>query len=587
MKKYIFVALTTLLVGIFLGYLIFGGNQSASAEEDHAGHDHSMDDSTDSGEETWTCSMHPQIRQSEPGSCPICGMDLIKLEASTSNDPTILEMTEAAVALANIQTTTIGSTNANNEDATINLAGRVKSDERLVASQVAHVPGRIERLYVSFTGENVVTGQKLADIYSPDLITAQRELIEALSLEDVNPALVEAARNKLRYWKIEDEFIAKVEREKTIQEIFTLRADATGIVTERKVAVGDYLQRGEPLFNLVNLRKVWVLFDVYEDDLANIELGDRIQFTTPAISGRNFSARITFIDPVIDPTTRTASVRTEVNNPNGRLKPEMLVYGDLQNSNNSSSEALQVPKSAVLWTGTRSVVYVKLTEAEVPSFQYREVELGEPVGSSYTIINGLEVGDEVVTYGNFTIDAAAQLNNQSSMMNRDVSIHGRGVEEATATVIPDYQEDTPEAFREQLGKVVEAYLPLKDRMVATEAVEAALVTPIAEALAVVDMSLVKGEAHIYWMQQLEAIQAHANTLPEQDDVEAQREQFGYLSQALINALTAFGVDGTYYVQHCPMAFDNTGANWLSNEEQILNPYFGDRMLKCGMVTDEL
>jgi Cu(I)/Ag(I) efflux system membrane fusion protein len=151
--------------------------------------------------------------------------------------------------------------------------------------------------------------------------------------------------------------------------------------------------------------------------------------------------------------------------------------------------------------------------------------------------------------------------------------------------VPDYREETPNTFREQLGKLVEAYLPLKERMVATELADETLLTPLRETLAKVDMMQVKGDAHVYWMKQMEAMEAHANTLLKKDDVETQREQFGFLSQAMINALTAFGVDGTYYVQYCPMAFDNAGANWLSNEEQIRNPYFGDMMLKCGTVVE--
>lgn len=154
-------------------------------------------------------------------------------------------------------------------------------------------------------------------------------------------------------------------------------------------------------------------------------------------------------------------------------------------------------------------------------------------------------------------------------------------------VIPDYREDTPEAFREQLGAVVEAYLPLKNRMVATETADKELLIPLLAALSGVEMALVRGEAHRYWMQQLAAMEAHAETLSGKEGIKAQREQFGFFSQALINALTAFGVDGTYFVQYCPMAFDNTGANWLSSEEQIRNPYFGDVMLKCGSVTKEL
>ncbi|MEO0733551.1 MAG: DUF3347 domain-containing protein, partial [Bacteroidota bacterium] len=251
------------------------------------------------------------------------------------------------------------------------------------------------------------------------------------------------------------------------------------------------------------------------------------------------------------------------------------------------ADELVVPRSAVLWTGERSVVYVAITDTEVPTYEFREVTLGERVGDGYRVTAGLEAGDEVVVQGAFQLDAAAQLNNKASMMNRDVVVAEREAEAPAAEAIPDYREETPEAFREQLGKVVEAYLPLKDQMVATEVADAALLVPLAESFDGVDMGLVSGEAHDYWMEQLAALRGHADVLAERADIDAQREQFGYLSRALINALTAFGVDGSYYVQHCPMAFDNAGADWISDEEQIRNPYFGDLMMKCGMVTDEL
>ena len=246
-----------------------------------------------------------------------------------------------------------------------------------------------------------------------------------------------------------------------------------------------------------------------------------------------------------------------------------------------------IPRSAVLWTGERSVAYVELPDLEVPTYEFREITVGERVGDGYRITSGLFAGDRVVVNGAFQIDASAQLNNKASMMNRDVLIQGQETKEPVAEEVPDYREGTPEAFRTQLGNVVEAYLPLKDRMVATELADETLLASLRETLAKVDMIQVKGDAHVYWMKQMKAMEAHANTLLKKDDVEAQRKQFGFLSQSLINALTAFGVDGTYYVQYCPMAFDNAGANWLSNEEQIRNPYFGDLMMKCGSVIDEL
>ncbi len=577
----VLIVIIALAIGLGAGYLIFGNNQNIAAAETHNHGGEAVQTSDE--EQIWTCSMHPQIRQNEPGECPLCGMDLIPLEDGSSDDPLVLEMTNEAVKLANIQTTTIGA-EAGHTGKTIRLFGKVQADERLASSQVAHVPGRIEKLYVTFTGEQVNKGQKLATLYSPELITAQRELLEALKLQGLNSGLLEAARNKLRFWKIGDAAIKAIEQNGKVQETFTLYADESGIVTDRKVSVGDYLKQGEPLFGLMNLRKVWVLFDAYEENLSSMKIGDRIEFTTPSVPNKIFKTRITFIDPVINPNTRVASLRTEVSNSNGLLKPEMFVNGILTNKTVSKSQ-LTVPKSAVLWTGTRSVVYVKLPDTTIPSYQFREVELGDGLGGAYQLIAGLEAGEEVVTYGSFTIDAAAQLNNQASMMNKNVMLKETGDSEQ----LPDFTESTPIEFKQQLDKVSDAYLLLKDALVATDKEHATVAAnQILEALSAVEMALLEGDAHLYWMEQLDAMQAHSKKISELDEVKEQRKQFDFLSQLLIKSIKVFGVpENTLYVEHCPMAFDNKGADWLSKENEIRNPYFGDKMLKCGVVKDTI
>ncbi|MEZ5059641.1 MAG: efflux RND transporter periplasmic adaptor subunit [Saprospiraceae bacterium] len=573
-NKQIIWIVIALAIGLLAGWLLFGNGENTN----HQSTENTEVASTESGE-IWTCSMHPQIRQPEPGQCPICGMDLIPLEESSSNDPLVLEMTREAVKLSNIQTTTIGVKSGSNATG-IRLSGKIQPDERLASSQVVHVPGRIEKLFVSFTGEQVRKGQKVALVYSPELITAQRELLEAAKLESVNPQLLEAAKNKLRYWKIATEVIDEILQNGNIRETFPVYADESGTVTQRRVSVGDYVRQGEALFDLINLYKVWALFDAYEEDLQKISIGSKISFTTPSLPGKTFTSRITFIDPVINATTRVASVRAEVTNAGGTLKPEMLIYGTLESTKGNSSN-LTVPKSAVLWTGKRSVVYVKVPDMNIPSFQYREVELGEAIGDTYQVLNGLEAGEEVVTNGAFTIDAAAQLNNQASMMNHNVEVKGEKKDDS----LPDYSEETPTAFKEQLSRLTNSYLAVKDALVATDAnMTSQKSESVLESLNQVDMELLEGPAHLYWMKEMKAIKAHTTKMKEASDVEIQREQFDFLSQALIKTLSAFGVaKDTFYVQHCPMANENNGADWISNEKKIRNPYFGDKMLTCGTV----
>ncbi len=577
MKKYkiYIVAILALAIGLLIGWLLFKNGTQPVQE-------HSEPSSNQTESEIWTCSMHPQIRQNEPGDCPICGMDLIPASQGSSDNEIGFQMTADAIKLANIQTTIIGNADAN-EGATLKLNGKIQANETKSASLVTHIPGRIEKLYVSYTGEQVNKGQKIATIYSPELITAQKELLEAKKIQDISPGLLTAAKNKLKYWKIGEQVIQDILTSGTIRENFNIYADHSGVVKQKRVSVGDYLSTGEVLFDVQNLYSLWALFDVYENDLSQVKIGRNIYFTTPSALNKRFKAKITFVNPVIDPNTRAATIRAEVSNTTGKLKPEMFITGELQTS--KKSDNLTVPKSAVLWTGQRSVVYVKIPDTDIPSFEYREIEIADATASGYAVVSGLAYGEEVVTNGAFVIDASAQLNNQVSMMNKNVmaknAIH--------STHLPDYTSTTPQIFKEQLTAIASSYLLLKDALVASDQQKAAeSVNDILGKAQKVDMSLVKDKSHIYWMEQLKAIQAHGKKIGESEDIEEQRKQFDFLSQALIKSLKVFGVEGdTFYVQHCPMANDNDGADWLSKHEKILNPYFGEKMLTCGTVQDTI
>lgn len=532
--------------------------------------------------EIWTCSMDPQIRQPEPGDCPICGMDLILLDASSSSDdPLVLEMTAEAVKLAGIQTTVIGETGAVNK--TILLNGKIQADERRSSSLSAHIPGRIEQLFITFTGEQVRKGQALATVYSPELVSAQKELLEAQKLADTNPKLVEAARNKLRSWKISSDDISEIEKNGKIKELFTIYAESSGVVTNRRVSVGDYVRAGQAFFDLVDLRKVWVVFDGYEQDLANLKVGQRVSFTAPAIPDKQFETKISYIDPIIDVKSRVAYVRADMDNTSGLLKPEMFVRGKMV-TGKESVDKLTVPKTAVLWTGKRSVVYVKQPDTEIPSFGYREVILGQSLGEDYLIEEGLNVGEEVVTNGNFAIDAAAQLNNQQSMMNRLVQVKGSGQKQSEEAVV---EETATDDFYVFLNETVNHYLELKDALVETDSVNS---VPAAKELSKqfgkFDSQWFENTRQNHWNTQFSNAKSHADLLIGKTGIEEQRVQFEFISNILIAMIKSFGTgQDTLYLQHCPMVDRNRGADWISSEEGIRNPYFGYKMMKCGRVKD--
>lgn len=291
------------------------------------------------------------------------------------------------------------------------------ADERLSQSQTSHVSGRIEKLFVNFTGESVRQGQTIAVIYSPDLLNAQQELLEALKMQDISPLLIQAAREKLRLWKLSDEQIANIEASGNASPLVEVKANTSGIVTTKNVNEGDYISQGGVLFDIANLSKVWVVFDAYESDLPFLKVGDKLEYTLQALPGKIFKEKISFINPILDPTTRTAKIRVETSNPSLDLKPEMYANAIVSSPLKQYNNEIVIPKSAVLWTGKRSIVYVKQQNVESPAFMLREVMLGPSLGDSYVITSGIKDGEEIVTNGTFIVDASAQLEGKKSMMN--------------------------------------------------------------------------------------------------------------------------------------------------------------------------
>lgn len=401
-----------LLVGVLLGWAVFGVRSS----HDHS-HDHEAE-VTEEGDTVWTCSMHPQIRMDKPGTCPLCAMDLIPLNLSGGGgdviDDDAIQMSEEAIALANIQTSVVGHQDAVKE---LQLYGTVQVDERLQQSQTSHVDGRIENLYVTFTGESVKEGQLIAKIYSPDLLTAQQELLEAAKLDDIQPLLLDAAKEKLRLWKVSEDQINKILASKSVSPFVNIYANTSGVVVSKNVNQGDYISQGSVLYTISNLSKLWMIFDAYETDLPFLKVGDQLEYTLQSLPGKVYKGRIAFINPIIDANSRTAKIRVEADNRDRNLKPEMYATARVSASLKGYNEEIVVPQSAVLWTGERSIVYVKQPNTSTPAFKLREIVLGPSLGDQYVVLSGLENGEEIVTNGAFTVDASAQLEGKTSMMN--------------------------------------------------------------------------------------------------------------------------------------------------------------------------
>lgn len=577
MKQRILYLGIALLAGLGFGYMLFNGGTSHSISTEV--HNHSAANPLQ-----WTCSMHPQILQQKPGDCPICGMDLIPAESTASGlAPEQFKMTPNALALANIQTSIVEG--ATTQGATQNLSGKISINEEQIAVQASYYAGRIERLFINYTGQEVQKGQVLATLYAPQLVAAQQELLTAAALKETQPQLYRAVRKKLQLWKLTDKEIEAIEVSGKVREYFPIRATVGGTVTALLGTEGDYLKEGQAIARVSNLNTLWANFDAYERQLSQFKVGQKIEIYTSAYPNKKVEGTISFIAPLLNNDTRTATLRATVKNNDKVLKPGMFVSGKITTAP-STTKAVSIPASAVLWTGKRSLVYVKAAQ-DSPIFEMREVTLSQKNGAQVEIIEGLSIGEEIVTKGTFTVDAAAQLQGKKSMMNNTGGKTMTGHEGHTGV---QQNHDSPTAMKQTMKMnfsdsfqmdfkpVLLAYLKVKDALVASDApqtvVSAKATLEALNAIPTSNLGKMEQEHFNASVKMLEAIAAKTN-------LNNQRSHFVLLNEHLVALLSAFStLENTLYVQQCPMANNNQGAVWLSIEKDIRNPYFGAAMLKC-------
>jgi RND family efflux transporter MFP subunit len=479
---------------ITLGLLLFVGSFSIfsckKAEQVHE--DMAMSEQQEAAEKEilyYTCGMHPSVRvkpedyETGNNKCPICNMDLVPVykEDEASMDMTAAEHGEfepseveaqlkldtRAQTLAQVKTESIEFRRLMKEISTV---GQMDYDERKVSYVAAWIPGRIDKLFVDFTGDQVRKGDPLIQIYSPNLLTTQEEYLLALeTLERVKESpdpqtitgaesLVESAKQRLLLWGISEKQIEELKSKRKANTHVTIPAPSGGTVIHKNAFEGEYVKEGENLYQIADLSNLWMQADIYESDLARIQIGQFVIIHTQAYPDEVFKGKIVFLDPYLDPKTRTVKIRVDVPNPGSRLKPGMFVDAYIsvhihegimatdkvvytcpmhpeviteepsdcpicgmklvQKEQAPAGTVLAIPKSAVLDTGVRNVVYV---EKEVGVYILREVEIGpEAIGvvdgqkqRFYSVLAGLTQGMKVVTHANFLIDSQSQITGQA------------------------------------------------------------------------------------------------------------------------------------------------------------------------------
>lgn len=369
----------------------------------------------------WTCAMHPDVDGQERGSCPLCNMDLVFMDSQVDSElaDSQFKMSDDAMALANVETTIVANSTA--EVMSMSLSGTITTNKETDAVQTTLFDGRIDALYTNVVGENVRKGQQIGLVYSPELYSAQDKLLTSASYKQTHQKLYDAARYTLGLWKMTDVQIDVMLATGKPMMNFPLYADVTGTVVEVLAAEGNYYSKGDPLFKISDLNTVWAIFDAYESQLAFLRVGQEVEIGLLSFPNETIRAKISFIEPIINDIKRTVPIRVVIDNGKGLLKPGMLIEAEVKEIMFEEG-LISIPKSAVLWTGRRSVVYTKPFEDQA-IFEMTEVELGKQLNNTYQVLEGLELGDVIVTEGTFTIDAAAQLSGKKSMMTKDTVYH--------------------------------------------------------------------------------------------------------------------------------------------------------------------
>ena len=552
------------------------------------------DASEESGTVYW-CPMHPQIkRKSANDVCPICNMALVPLLGGGLEAPEQLTLTARQIQQTGVATEPVLRRDLYRE---IDTTGQIVGDERRMAIISSWVRGksRIEKLHINFTGARVEQGDLMAELYNPDLIVAQQEFLitgDGARLSGLD--LQESAAQKLRDQGMTTEQIDRLASSRQVLDRVPIYAPLTGTVVERSVQEGQYVSEGDVLFQILNLEKVWLLADLYEEELALVEVGQPVTISVASFPGDTFEGTVSFIDPVVDPESRTVQVRVEVPNADGRLKPGMYARAQLRIS---LPQMLAVSENAVLWSGQRQVVIVRRGEG---AFQPQEVrighrwlhasqpqtlpgerrEFGADAQRYHQVLSGLRPGEEVVTAGAFLLSAESQF---QSVLTKMLPPRTQ-----SATLEEAIGEDVAHDLRKLLNDYFYLSQSLAEDQLQQSTVHSAALGRSAQALAQRAARQNRAELESR-ARTIALLAAEAGERPPADLHDA-RTRFGRISRSMVQLLAEHGgptlLGKELFLFRCGMS--GVGyENWLWWSEQKMNPYMGQEMLDCGIQLDSL
>jgi Cu(I)/Ag(I) efflux system membrane fusion protein len=613
-------------------------------------------------EQLYMCPMMCVDPQPEPGRCPVCGMDLVPMpeESGAAGAGPQLSMSEASRKLAEVRTSTVTRRFARME---LRLTGKVDYDETRVREITAWVSGRLESLFVDQTGTRVRNGDPLVEIYSRELNAEKATYLATIQGDRsvYGPEAVEqperwlrSVRARLRLRGLTTEQIKALEDRESPSYTDRILSPIEGTVIRKSAMEGMHVEKGTHLYTLADLSRVWVWLDAYESDLPFLRYGQEVAIRTESYGDRVFRGWVSFIEPVLDEATRTTRVRVVVENEDGDLKPNMFVRarvrvrvgaegevipgenlagmwisprhpeivrdepgecpvcgidlvraGDLgYGAPETSSPPLLVPASAVLYTGTRSLVYVRVPQTEEPTFEGRTVRLGPRVGEDYVVLEGLSEGEEVAARGAFKIDSALQLVGKPSMMRPAGGSPGGGHahhghahaqepvshDHSAHAVVQEVEADLSTAAGAALAEAMEAYFATQVALGKDSSPGAGkAAASLQERLLAVPVDAFDDSLAEHWAEHGIGAYKAAARVEKADALPVQREAFVDVSEHLEAVLRQTGpLPGlTVYRVFCPMAFGNEGGYWLQKTDEVLNPYEGSRMPRCGTVEETL